>query len=129
MTNRLGKIQSSSEQYLLQHRFGDQLEDEEVEDEELVKAFEEYKEKLKTAKLNIKNATKYVECFMARDDLTPQLKKITDDALIVVGAKERKKERQIQNPYSNTLTDCGFFLAQDVKLFLSFLTFKKSLSF
>ena len=46
MTNRLGKIQSSSEQYLLQHRFGDQLEDEEVEDEELVKAFEEYKEKL-----------------------------------------------------------------------------------
>ena len=89
MTNRLGKIQSSSEQYLLQHRFGDQLEDEEVEDEELVKAFEEYKEKLKTAKLNMKNATKYVECFMARDDLTPQLKKITDDALIVVGAKER----------------------------------------
>lgn len=87
MTNRLGKIQSSSEQYLLQHRFGDQLEDEEVEDEELVKAFEEYKEKLQTAKLNMKNATKYVECFMARDDLTPQLKKITDDALIVVGAK------------------------------------------
>ena len=87
MTNRLGKIQSSSEQYLLQHRFGDQLEDDEVEDEELVKAFEEYKEKLKTAKLNMKNATKYVECFMARDDLTPQLKKITDDALIVVGAK------------------------------------------
>ena len=37
MTNRLGKIQSSSEQYLLQHRFGDQLEDDEVEDEELVK--------------------------------------------------------------------------------------------
>ena len=54
-----------------------------------LQAFEEYKEKLKTAKLNMKNATKYVECFMARDDLTPQLKKITDDALIVVGAKAR----------------------------------------
>ena len=116
MTNRLGKIQSSSEQYLLQHRFGDQLEDEEVEDDELVKAFEEYKEKLKTAKLNMKNATKYVECFMARDDLTPQLKKITDDALIVVGAKERQKNHM----YLNTLTDCGFYLAQVI-----FLTFKK----
>ena len=105
MTNRLGKIQSSSEQYLLQHRFGDQLEDDEVEDEELVKAFEEYKEKLKTAKLNMKNATKYVESFMARDDLTPQLKKITDDALIVVGGKERKKERQIQKPYYSDPAD------------------------
>ena len=105
MTNRLGKIQSSSEQYLLQHRFGDQLEDDEVEDEELVKAFEEYKEKLKTAKLNMKNATKYVESFMARDDLTPQLKKITDDALIVVGGKERKKERQIQTPYYSDPAD------------------------
>ena len=38
----------------------------------------------------MKNATKYVECFMARDDLTPQLKKITDDALIVVGAKGKR---------------------------------------
>ena len=43
MSSSLGKIQSDSEKYLLQHRFGDQLEDDEVEDEELVKAFEEYK--------------------------------------------------------------------------------------
>ncbi len=87
MTNRLGKIQSSSENYLILHKFGHKLDDEEAEDEELVKAFEEYKEKLKTAKLNMKNAHCYVDCFMGRDDLTPQLKKITDDMLIVVGAQ------------------------------------------
>jgi hypothetical protein len=68
VTNRLGKIQSSSENYLIMHKFGHKLDDEEAEDEELVKAFEEYKENLKTAKLNMKNANKYVECFMAREE-------------------------------------------------------------
>ena len=87
VTNRLSKIQSSSENYLILHKYGHKMEEDEMDDEELVKAFEEYKEKLQTAKLNMKNANLYVECFLQRDDITNKLKNIQDDMLLVAGAK------------------------------------------
>ena len=81
------KIQSSTENYLIMHKYGHKLEEDEQEDEELLKAFEDYKANLQTAKLNMKNAKVYVNAFLAREDITVKMKAIKDDVLLVSGAK------------------------------------------
>ncbi|TRY74978.1 hypothetical protein TCAL_12133 [Tigriopus californicus] len=87
MHPKLARIQSTTENYLIMHKYGHKLDDDEQDDEELVKAFEDYKEKLRTAKLNMKNAKVYVDAFMKRDDITGRIKNITDDVLLVCGSK------------------------------------------
>ena len=67
------------------HKYGHKLEEDEQEDEALLKAFEDYKSNLQTAKLNMKNAKVYVNAFMARDDITAKLKGIPDDMLLICG--------------------------------------------
>lgn len=87
LSNRLKDTQTATENYLLVHKFGQELDEEEKKNEEVVKAFEEYKERLRAAKLNFKNAKFYVDSFMKREDITPKVKAIDVDMMLVAGAK------------------------------------------
>ncbi len=48
---------------------------------------DDYKDRIKEAKINPKNAKLYVDAFMHRDDITPKLKSIPDDMILISGAK------------------------------------------
>lgn len=87
ISSRMPKTASSTENYLLLHKFGYELAEGETEDESITKSFDEYKERLRTAKLNERNAHVYVQAYMDRDDLTARVKQIQDDMLLVCGNK------------------------------------------
>jgi len=76
-------VPSSAEQYLIIHKFGNQLETAENK-ERLIK---EYQERLHS-KINPRNLRKYVEAFLKRSDFSSKLEsKLQVETLLVTGAK------------------------------------------
>lgn len=76
-------VPSSAEQYLIIHKFGNQLETAENK-ERLIK---EYQQRLQS-KINPRNLRKYVEAFLKRSDFSSKLEsKLVVETLLVTGAK------------------------------------------
>lgn len=76
-------VPSSAEQYLIIHKFGNQLDTAENK-ERLIK---EYQDRLQS-KINPKNLRKYVEAFLKRSDFSSKLEsKLGVETLLVTGSK------------------------------------------
>lgn len=73
---------TSGENFHLLRKFGHKLETVENPDEELAKLAENLGKNL-----NRKNTQKYVVSFLARNDISPTLKSVKCDALLIVGSK------------------------------------------
>jgi len=78
-------VASSAEQYLILHKFGNEIKQLEGAEnhERLIK---EYQDRLQSY-INPKNLRKYVEAFLKRSDVTAKLTKLNVETLLVTGAK------------------------------------------
>jgi len=82
-----GGSSSSAEQYLILHKFGNNVVEEIEAAENKERLIKEYHERLQS-KINQKNLKKYVEAFMKRSDFNDKLEsKLVVETLLVTGAK------------------------------------------
>jgi len=80
-------VPSSAEQYLIMHKFGNQLEQQMTDGgENTERLIKEYQARLKTT-INPKNLRKYVDAYLKRSNLVDKLEKLSVEVLLIVGSK------------------------------------------
>jgi len=79
-------VASSAEQYLIMHKFGNQIKEQLDTAENQERLIKEYKDRLQSG-INPKNLRKYVEAYLKRSDFTPKLEKLSVETLMVAGSK------------------------------------------
>jgi len=78
---------TSAEQYLIMHKFGNQIEHSQLESaENTERLIKEYQNRLQ-AIINPKNLRKYVEAYLKRSDVSSKLEKLSVETLLITGAK------------------------------------------